>query len=159
MKRSSPPPRRSAKLEARDRAEGKVRYSTLSTRGAGLKKRNPEKQAKRKKSAAAKHRAYMRSETRRIVDARAAGRCEAMIHEDVYIESRSIVVAVRDPRRVTTGERWERCENKAKAHHHRTYARYGGKELPEDILKVCEFCHEALEWQKPAGNRFTRSRS
>jgi hypothetical protein len=42
-------------------------------------------------------------------------------------------------------------------HHHKTYARFGGKELPEDILKVCKPHHDYLESMKPAGNRRSRS--
>ena len=133
-------------------------YSTLSP---GKKKlgSNPERQAKRRKAQASKHRKYMASETRSVVDARAAGRCEAAVHETVLIEARTIVLSIRDnPKLYADGGEWQRCENDATIHHHRTYARYGGNELPRDMLKVCEHCHEAIEAQKPAGNRFTRSR-
>ena len=128
-------------------------------RSGKLKKSNPERQAKRRKAQASKHRKYMASETRKVVDARANGRCEAAVHETVLVEARTIVLSIRDnPRLYADGGEWERCENDATIHHHRTYARYGGNELPRDILKVCEHCHEAIEAQKPAGNRFSRSR-
>ena len=83
----------------------------------------------------------MRSETRKIVDARAAGRCEA----SVMLTPNGLVVAGVS---AIPCNRY-RCENKAVAHHHLTYFRYGGDELPEDMLKVCRRCHDYLEHDHP----------
>ena len=139
-----------------------LRRTGFLKRSGKLKKSNPARQAKRRKGQASKHRKYMASETRKVVDARANGRCETDVssHPMFGIEVREpamprnpFVAAWSDNYRT-----WSRCEREAKIHHHRTYARYGGQELPEDMLKVCSRCHDALEAAKPAGNRFTRSR-
>ena len=120
-------------------------------RSGKLKKSNPERQAKRRKAQASKHRKYMRSETRRIVDARANGQCEYRTrYEHTYRDSCGY------PR---LDVEFVRChETDGLQHHHLSYARYGGDELPEDVLKVCKHHHEKLEAAKPAGNRFSRSR-
>src|SRR4051812_33134154 len=55
--------------------------SSTPKRGKPIPKVNVEKRAKRRVRQAAKHRAYMRSETRKIVDARAEGRCERVAAE------------------------------------------------------------------------------
>lgn len=116
------------------------RYAPLRSKRT-IRKVNPERQAKRRIRQAAKHRAYMRSETRKIVDARASGRCEA----SVMLSQNGLVVAGVS---AIPCNRY-RCQNAATAHHHLTYARYGGNELPEDILKVCRRCHDWLEREHP----------
>lgn len=146
--------------EKRQAKLGKV-YSSLSPGRKPLKKSNPAKQAKRRKQQAAKHRGYMRSATRKQVEARSGGRCEGwwrpysgiFVVREPPLEFGHDVVCYADSQGT-----WARCEREATVHHHKTYARYGGKELPEDMLHVCVVCHDAIERQKPAGNRFTRSR-
>ena len=90
-----------------------------------LKKVNVERQAKRRKSYAQKLAAYRRSETYQIVTARAGGGCEA---KTMY----------------------GRCLSTDRlAHHHLRYQRFGGSELPSDMLVVCHACHERLESEHP----------
>ena len=96
-----------------------------------LKKVNVERQAKRRKSYAQKLAAYRRSETYQIVKARANGQCEAKHYPE------------------------GRCLGPAEHHHHKTYARFGGHELPEDMLDVCLTCHGLAESQHP-GRRHGR---
>ena len=120
-------------------------------RTTAIRTQNPERQAKRRQRQAAKHRAYMRSETRKIVDERAAGRCETAVRTDAgqfEVEVPSFFFNAAGWFHIHLRcESWQRCENKAVAHHHLTYFRYGGDELPEDMLKVCRRCHEWLERQ------------
>ncbi len=40
--------------------------------------------------------------------------------------------------------------------HHKTYARFGGNELPDDLFVLCKGCHDRLEASKP--NKKNRSR-
>ena len=122
-------------------------------RKTAIRTQNPERQAKRRIRQATKHRAYMRSETRKIVDARAAGRCEAHLVAGINdVSIRHVLGGKPDAEtmeRLYSGERLYtmRCLNRARQHHHLTYFRYGGDELPEDMLKVCRRCHEWLERQ------------
>lgn len=127
--------------------------SPIKQGGTPIKKVNPEQRAKRKKRQASKHAAYMRSETRKIVDARAFGQCEASVH---FYTDGTFKVTVPEWYDATICARMyiddsiDRCENRSRLqHHHLTYARYGGNELPEDMLKVCKRCHDFLESQHP----------
>jgi hypothetical protein len=109
-----------------------------------VKRENPERKKRRKLLRDRKHGAYMRSPMRKIVDLRAAGRCEAaLLVTDASVTVRDVNYAYM------TGPPafvYRRCPNTERlSHHHRTYARYGGKELPEDMLKVCKRCHECLD--------------
>lgn len=128
------------------------RERSLNASRKPVKKSNPVATAKRKKRQASKHRAYMQSETRKIVDARAGGRCEARIlwegtprgHYPFVEFGRVILPGERVMMRMV--DHTARCENTEELqHHHLTYARYGGQELPEDILKCCKRCHEWIE--------------
>jgi hypothetical protein len=38
-------------------------------------------------------------------------------------------------------------------HHHKTYARFGGKELPKDIAVLCDRHNEEAESKHPTRNR------
>lgn len=128
--------------------------------GKPIRKVNPEQRAKRKKRQASKHAAYMRSETRKIVDARANGRCEAAVRTEpgfFQVQPRDFLT-IEDPNYwfciTLRAQEWTRCENTTRLqHHHLTYTRYGGNELPEDILKCCRRCHDWLESQHPTRNR------
>lgn len=149
MIRKAPIPRESAKQKALRGV--RPSYSTITAR-APMKKVNPERKAKRRVRQAAMHRAYMRSETRKIVDARADGQCEAIVGGDsntIRVPPRDLLALPRVPYQPFA----PRCEHAAKGHHHLTYARYGGDELPSDILKVCRRCHDFLESLHPARNR------
>ena len=162
MKRSPLPPR-SAPLRSREPARGGgIKRKTPLKRGGAIprttriKNVNPERQAKRKVRQAAKHRAYLRSETRRDVDIRADGRCEAAVRMDAgffEVQPRDFLSVISPTSWfciTLKSEDWRRCENRSHLqHHHLTYARYGGDELPEDMLKVCRRCHEWLDAQHP----------
>ncbi len=100
---------------------------------------NPERQAKRRKSYAQKLAAYRRSETYRVVEKRAGGCCEAM-------------------------DKYGRCGSERRfgyvlQHHHKTYARFGGDELPEDMIVLCEHHHALAEAAHPTRNRNYRAPS
>lgn len=118
-----------------------------------MAKSNPVRQAKVAKRSAAKHRKYMASATRLIVEERANGQCEVIIDER---GDRMRSYIPRSDSVTPTCRRW-RCESMARLeHHHLTYARYGGDELPEDVALVCHEHHEYFESLKPAGNRRSR---
>jgi hypothetical protein len=91
-----------------------------------IRKRNPERQAKRRSGYAKKLAAYRRSKTFKIVESRSDGCCEAQIRTFDYCGNAQV----------------HRCGALAVAHHHQTYARFGGDELPTDIIAVCKRCHE-----------------
>ncbi len=118
-----------------------------------LAKSNPVRQAKVAKRSKAKHAKYMASETRKAVEARADGRCE------VIIDGRGGGVrsyVPRDAPAIPMWLRW-RCDATTRLeHHHLTYARYGGDELPDDVAFICHDHHEYFERLKPAGNRRSR---
>lgn len=86
-----------------------------------IKKVNVARQAKRRRAYAQKLAAYRRSETYQVVKARAGGQCEAFLFGLV------------------------RCCERGTQHHHKTYARFGGQELPEDIIVLCADCHAEVE--------------
>lgn len=161
MRRSSSPRSISPKQAAKRLAAGETYFrSSVSPGGTGIhksgkpkarksvKKVNPERQAKRRVAQAKKHRAYMASETRKTVEARSGGQCERIVKV-----GRAVSVEYTGKPGATY-----RCERGATTHHHKTYARYGGAELPEDMEHVCDPCHDYYESLKPAGNRFTRNR-
>jgi hypothetical protein len=85
--------------------------------------------------------------------------CEAKIHYEVpdrpaypaaYVAD---IVAPGTKIFITMCGHTTRCKNPATDHHHLTYARYGGDELPEDMLHACERCHNWLESQHPTRKR------
>lgn len=119
------------------------------TKKTPIKKRNPERQAKAMKRSAKKHRLYMASGCRAIVDARADGMCEFRQPVQVFDQLSAVPVLIYQVRCTMT---------EGLQHHHRTYARYGGDELPEDVVVLCKPHHDFVESLKPAGNRFTRNR-
>lgn len=108
-----------------------------------IPKVNVERQKKARARYAKKLQAYKRSETFAEVEARSNGQCE-LYH---LVEKPGIVAWISFP---------NRCAQAATDHHHKTYARFGGKERSDDILHVCKDCHALLESQKPAGNRRSR---
>lgn len=76
--------------------------------------------------------AYRRSETYTIVEARAGGRCE-----QVRWMGEPVAFPVR-------------CgETDGLAHHHLTYARFGGQELPRDVIVLCPVHHDREESLRP----------
>lgn len=108
-----------------------------------MPKANPERQRKAAKRYAIKLAKYRASETYRVVEARAAGQCEA--EWDAFY--------------IANGYIKERCTaTEGLEHHHKTYARFGGRELPEDIDVLCKVHHEYVESLKAAGNRRSRNR-
>ena len=126
-------------------------------RKSRVKKVNVEREAKRRQRYAVKLRAYRKSETYKIVEARAGDQCEcAVFPVDV---SRVIVVIpswLDQVNGVPCSVFWaaRRCRNPGPfAHHHRTYARFGGGELPGDIVNCCRSCHAQLEAAHPTRKR------
>lgn len=156
LPRSTTPPKKVS--EKKLRAAGGKLYSTITAPKKPIRKSNPENCAKREKRRRSKHAAYMRSETRRIVDARAGQFCEAAVGSALL---NRFDITVPNPLWNVSGAlgwsnaagSWWRCQNEGRHHHHRTYARYGGDELPEDMLKVCTRCHEWLDKDKPSHRR------
>lgn len=120
-------------------------------RHRAIKKVNAERLAKRRKSYAQKLAAYKRSETYRIVEARAEGRCEGVTrYENAWKDSCGY------PRRDVQHVRCHREEEsggKKFAHHHYTYVRFGGNELPGDMRKLCDPCHAVEEAKHPNRRR------
>ena len=106
-----------------------------------IKKANPERQAKRRKDYARKLAAYKRSEAYRSVEQRAGMCCEANIEVNMCGER----YVMRCPASRITGA--------ALTHHHKTYARFGGQELPEDVIVLCEYHNELAESQHPTRRR------
>lgn len=101
-----------------------------------LKSVNTRKRAKRK----AKYNAFMRSKKWKLIRAdalqRSGNRCEAM---------RTFLQKSLD---ADGAEKWQEIEARCGATerlevHHKTYARFGGNELPEDLMVMCHWCHEA----------------
>ncbi len=138
--------KRKARL-AQARTESRQRLVRKKKVRKPLAKSNPEKQAKRRKSYAQKLAAYKRSETYKVVEARAEGRCE--------FSYPAVVDAVTGKQR---GSDMKRCpayrrDGSRLTHHHKTYARFGGKELPEDIEVLCRYHNEEAESQHPTRNR------
>lgn len=129
-----------------------------------IPKVNVERQKKARARYAKKLQAYKRSETCVIVDRRSGGRCEAW---DVWRWERSSLghwtlphrlrVDITPPGHLPDMQTTTRClSDHGLAHHHTTYARFGGNERPEDIRVVCQVHHDYFEALKPAGNRRTR---
>lgn len=113
-----------------------------------IAKENPERQAKRRKRYSAKLAAYRRSETFRVVEQRAAGQCEAEVQRGLLVGG--VVPDSLWP--------WRRCTiTEGLQHHHKTYSRFGGDELPEDIAVLCEVHHALIEAQHPTRRNGRRS--
>lgn len=115
-------------------------------RKSKIKPVNPDRLAKRRAEYRKKLAAYKKSETYKFVEARCAGGCEhefpAIVHHDPVSGSTLTVrhlCAVVRPERLT--------------HHHKTYARFGGKELPEDIIVLCDRHNKEAESKHPTRNR------
>jgi hypothetical protein len=121
------------------RGKPELRRKPLPRGTAPLRKVNPERQAKRRKSYAQKLAAYRRSGTYKLVEQRAADRCEGW---DVLrrIELRCAVMRTYP---------W----SARLTHHHKTYARFGGKELPEDVIVLCDRHNAEAEAQHPTRRR------
>lgn len=108
-----------------------------------LKAVNVKRTKKKRKSYAQKLAAYRRSETYKIVEARSGGRCENVVQVGGFVPGTAI-------RTVNAN----RCCQPAKVHHHKTYARFGGRELPEDMLHLCDSCNGFIESQHPTRRRY-----
>lgn len=134
-------PKREAQRLASDRP-----FATSTVRGKrqAIKKVNPDRLAKRQKSYKQKLAAYRRSETYQIVEARAAGQCEM---------TKPLGFSVGHDSHGAGGTNVLRCQSvedgKKFGHHHDTYARFGGDELPEDMRKLCDPCHATEEAKHP----------
>lgn len=110
-------------------------------RNTSLKKVNRERQAKRRKTYRQKLAAYKASVCYRYVEERAKNRCEfKFFWEPTQVWLRC-------------GQRRDPFDGHELHHHHLTYARFGGKELPEDIQVVCTRHHAFLESQHPTRRR------
>lgn len=139
--------------DAKRRPKKPLPASNRPRRSKGLKKVNPERQAKRRKAYAQKLAAYRRSETYRLVEARAGNRCEhftytttlTMLGDKQHPDFPPVYGIVR----CCT----HRAEGTTLTHHHKTYARFGGKELPEDIIVLCDRHNAEAESKYPTRNR------
>jgi hypothetical protein len=90
-------------------------------RGKPLPAVNVERARKRETRQKAKYRGYRRSLCYLLVADRARGRCEHV-------------------------EAGHRCEERTGLeHHHLTYSRFGGKEIPSDMLVLCTAHHRQAE--------------
>lgn len=108
---------------------GVVPFSSITSKPKPIKKQNLERVAKRKESYRKKLAAYRKSETYKVVQQRAAGRCE-------------FTVTYKTP----GTEQIVRCdETTGLQHHHLSYRRMGGKEIPEDIQVLCKQHHAWIE--------------
>jgi 5-methylcytosine-specific restriction endonuclease McrA len=97
---------------------------------------NAERQARRK----AEYRAFMASPEwkaiRKAALARAGHRCEELIPNSMAHRDHGIsMMRCTATRRLTV--------------HHRTYARFGGRELPSDLQVLCKEHHDGLHAQQP----------
>jgi hypothetical protein len=110
-----------------------------------MKKVNTDRQAKRRQQYRAKLSAYRRSETYRLVEARAGGRCEAWEPANIVHDSHRCYA--------------ERGHGSTLTHHHLTYARFGGAERPKDIKLLCNHHNALAESQHPTRNRNYRKAS
>lgn len=108
------------------------------TRGEGIK---PVGDGKRKKMA--RYRAFMQSPEwkaiRKAAIERAGGRCE--YHEARDVGDREVWLGHGYLSRL----RSVRCTCVATTVHHRSYQRFGGQELPEDLQALCQYHHDMIE--------------
>lgn len=130
-----------------------LRRKTRMKSSKPIRKVNPERQAKRRAEYRKKLAAYRRSETYRLVEARAGGRCEGM--DTVMYEACGPDYVMRpftvEPYRCYADRRYP--DGTKLTHHHKTYARFGGKELPEDIIVLCDRHNREAESKYPTRNR------
>lgn len=108
----------------------KPRTTRMKTRKCDLrptkpiKKRNPERQAKRRKC----YQAFLGSPAWKVLRAAALD-----------------LAGYRCQGEHTHGMTTVRCgETDRLTVHHQTYARFGGREQPEDLLVLCRDCHNRL---------------
>lgn len=72
---------------------------------------------------------------------------------DAYITSNAWR-AKRLKRLAIDGNKCQGCGSKTKLHvHHRTYIRFGGEELMDDLVTVCEGCHALIHKMHSLGRR------
>lgn len=108
------------------------------SRKTKLKAVNVDRDRRHRREYDRKLSAYRRSETYRVVDARARGRCEGRVTAFRPFPTPPFPHGVLEVEtRCTATEGLE--------HHHRTYARFGGQELPEDVAVLCRSCHAREE--------------
>lgn len=120
--------------------QNRKRKGLEASRRSSLRKVNPERQAKRRAAYRKKLAAYRQSETYKIVERRAGGRCECTVPHWSDSPMRVRCIHGRG-----LGDRL--------THHHKTYARFGGAELPEDIIVLCRRCNDYVESQHPTRRR------
>lgn len=123
MKRSSPPKRKSWLARSR---------KPIAKRGKTGEKRRA-RYAKYLRSAAWKAK-------RAAAILRAEGECERchefVAHMERDVTFGSAVGPIRGP--------WRLIDGREARVHHKTYARFGGNELPEALECLCRACHERL---------------
>lgn len=131
-------------MSAKRQAKGGLGVnSTFAKERKPIKQVNLERQAKRRSRYSAKLAAYRRSETYRAVEFRANGQCEAVVN------------IVHDAHRCKA----KRARGYTLVHHHKTYARFGGAELPEDVIVLCQSHNEEAESKHTTRNRNYRRAS
>lgn len=147
-----PKPKKKRKAKSRPARTAKpkriARTARLKRGTKKIPKVNPAKQAKRRRGYRVKLAAYRRSVTYKLVEARAGGRCERVMtmlpwpHEQrchMRRDGEGVYFAFGAKQRLT--------------HHHKTYARFGGKELPSDIELLCDAHHAEEEAKHPTRHR------
>lgn len=109
----------------------------------GIRRSNPARKAKK----AARYKAFLSSAVwkriRKAALERAGHQCEG---EQEYMACNNHGIGIC----MTSARCWE---TEKLTVHHKTYARFGGKELPEDLEVRCKSCHDyhhALEGKRIA---------
>lgn len=120
-------------------------------RNSSLKKVNVARQAKRRERYRKGLAAYKKSECYKIVEARAQDACEGM---DTTVHEWSAKNPVLTPKKVAP----YRCGaaryyGHRLTHHHLTYSRFGGRELPADIIVLCDRHNREAEAKHPTRQR------
>lgn len=145
---------RQSELRRKTRLQAKTKLRTT----AKIRAVNAGAQAKRRKRYAAKLRLTKQGEGYRQAMERADGRCEFLIRDTT---PEALTPTYDPPMAFGRYTRWAwskpfswRCmevgTKESPLHaHHLTYARFGGDELPEDLLICCKAHHDYLESQHP----------
>lgn len=141
-------PRSYSSIKPRTAEEIRVARRKLQGKQTPIPKKNTKRQERMTAIKRKKHAAYRRSECYKAVEYRSGGRCERII--PMVLQGNgyypSVGIKTRCPNRRSDGLRM--------VHNHKTYARYGGNELPGDMELLCPSCNAAYESSKRGTRRF-----